>query len=101
MFSLACYAHRCDHYAVLKHLIAISIRSGLANLFRVECQYLDLKSHKIFGVPRQKNKEYWAILIKLLFFVQRRCLTFFSYGAAIKSVHSSRIEASTVRPNMQ
>ena len=38
-------------------------RPGLANLFSVECQYSDFQSPKIFGVPRQKNKEFWAILI--------------------------------------
>ena len=30
---------------------------GVANLFSVACQYSDIWMHKIFGVPRQKNKE--------------------------------------------
>ena len=30
-------------------------RSGLAYLFNIECQNLDLYSHKIFGVPSKKK----------------------------------------------
>ena len=43
--------------------------AGLANLFSVECHYhLDLLSHKIFGVPRQKIKSVTRLYASLLYY---------------------------------
>ena len=42
-----------SHSEILEYMAS----SGMANLFSVECRYLDFQSHKIFGVPRPKNEK--------------------------------------------
>ena len=64
--------------AVLMRMVS-SPMAGLANLFGVECQYLDLWSQKNIWRAKTKNKEYWVILIigsLLLFCVLIRRFTF-------------------------
>ena len=59
----------------------------MANLFSVACQYLDIWSHKIFSVPRQKIKSiglYWLIAYNITFLYRLFCFTFSHEGQQSK-----------------